>query len=234
MYKFLCFFLFLPLFGCSLKSEYSFSNTGDFHVFEAKNGFSIDFYSGPTTAREIQSQKKWVVLNGSYFWLTKSWTPYPAGLWIKNGWTFFPLDTTDPNLSFVVSLSGSVLEIRKNSESKDQIPACQENTSGCFAFQAWPLVLSGNLLQDFWESWHAYGKYERTLIGRTQSGRIFFFVFSEKTSLTDAAQDILKNNIFQKDPLTLLNLDGWPSTSYRDDINEFHPDEKLPIFIHIP
>lgn len=86
--------------------------------------------------------------------------------------------------------------------------ACLKNPSGCFAFQSGPLVLSGNILQDFGESWHAYGKHERTLIGKTDSGRIFFFIFPQKITLTDVARDILLEPLFQKDPLTLLNLDG--------------------------
>ncbi len=222
--------------GCSFDSTQKPIQSDDFHIFEAKDGFRIDFYSGRTTARQIQSQNGWVVLNGSYFWLLKSGVIYPAGLWIENKATLFPLDISDPNLGYVVSYTSykNTLEIRKNSESKDQIDSCIFTSSECFAFQAWPLVLSGNILQDFWESWHAYGKYERTLIWKTKSGKIFFFVFPKKISLTDVAQDILWNVLFQKDPLTLLNLDGWPSTSYMDARSYVHPDEKLPIFISIP
>lgn len=236
MYRsFFLFFLSFVFLGCSFFWSQKPIESDDFRIFEAKDGFTINFYTGRTTAQKVQSLKGWVVLNGSYFWLLKSGAPYPAGLWIENETILFPLDISDPNLGYVVSYTPhkNTLEIRKNSESKNQIDSCIRNSSECFAFQAWPLVLSGNILQDFWESWHAYGKYERTLIGRTKSGKIYFFIFPKKISLTDVAQDILWNDLFQKDLLTLLNLDGWPSTSYMDTSGDFHSDEKLPIFITI-
>lgn len=39
----------------------------DFLIFEAPHGFSIEFFSGRTTASEIYAQSGGVVVNGSYF-----------------------------------------------------------------------------------------------------------------------------------------------------------------------
>lgn len=223
MFKFLfCISLFF-LISCSFLQKNSQENQKDFSLFEVKNGFSLDFYKDRTTAKILQEKNGWVVLNGSYFWLTSSWIPYPAGLWLKNGIILRNLETTDPNLSFVVSYtsSGKNLKIRKNNESQEQIRSCKADKNECFAFQSWPLVLSGNLLQDFGSSWHASETHERTLLWVTKSGKIFFFIFPEKVTLTHVATEISKEALFIDDPLTLINLDGWPSTSYSDEKNLF-------------
>jgi hypothetical protein len=80
--------------------------------------------------------------------------------------------------------------------------------SGDNAFQAGPLVLSDNILQDFGQSWHAREPHERTLIGRTISGKVYFFLSRKQISLTRAGEIISNNPIFQSDPITVLNLDG--------------------------
>jgi hypothetical protein len=69
----------------------------------------------------------------------------------------YPIQNDDPNLSYVVTYKeyGNFLEIEKNANSQNQVSSCLQNPAGCIGFQAGPLVLSGNILQDFGDSWHA-------------------------------------------------------------------------------
>lgn len=80
--------------------------------------------------------------------------------------------------------------------------------SGDDAFQAGPIVLSGGIIQDFSNSWHARESRERTLIGKTESGKVYFFVSRKKISLTRVGEILASDPIFQSDPITILNLDG--------------------------
>ena len=88
--------------------------------------------------------------------------------------------------------------------------------SGDDAFQAGPLVLSGNILQDFGQSWHARESHERTLIGKTKTGKVYFFISRQQLSLSQIGEQIARDPRFQQDPITVLNLDGGPSTAYFD------------------
>ena len=202
------------------------------YVIEASDGFDILYDSGATKmVREYFSSGS-IIINGSYFWKTSSAGIVPAWLWIENWIEKYPLRTDDPNLSHVVIVSGSTLEIPWNQEAKISLASCLLSYS-CDAFQAGPLVLSGNTLESFSDSWHTSGVYPRTLIGMTRSGKTYFFIFTTPISLHDVWEKIIQDDRFTRDPLTLLNLDGWPSTAYFDGEQWFRANEKLPIIIRI-
>jgi uncharacterized protein YigE (DUF2233 family) len=204
-------------------------------TIESPHGFEVFFDSGAThTARDIYTPGS-TVINWSYFWVTDSWLYYPAGLWSKNGqaivmpsiWKQLTPVYDDPNITHFVGISWSELKIFANSEFR------RNSGPYDFSFQAGPLVLSGNILQDFGKSWHANGQHERTLIGKTQSGKVYFFVSRKQLSLIEIGEQIRLDPRFWQDPITVLNLDGWPSTAYYDGIHGFREDKKLPIFTRI-
>lgn len=211
-----------------------------FHTFEAKNGFEIFF--DPNAEKELkQYYKSWtVVINGSYFWMTDSWAYYPAGIWnIKwNDYFKDQIDREDPNLSHIalydhagwtvlfLSNEGELPECAKRNEKSGSLQELE-----CSTFQAWPLVLSWWSIPDFSKSWHANESHERTLMGTTEEGKIYFFVFTEKVTLKEAWESI--QHSFQNEWITLLNLDGGPSTAYFDGRNGFWESKKLPIILVI-
>lgn len=232
---FFCVILFLS--ACSLDSQpIAITPLWDELItIAAPHGFEVFFDSRAThTARELYTSGS-TMINGSYFGQTDSGVYYPAGLWIEKWKQSYSLEQSDPNLSHVVLYRpyGDSLTIVANSETSEQIPMCIQNPAGCTAFQAGPLVLSGGILQDFWDSWHARESHERTLIGKTQSGKVYFFVSPQKISLTQAGKEIWSDPRFQNDPITLLNLDGWPSTAYFNGTHGFRENKKLPIFFRI-
>lgn len=232
-------FTLLSLWGCNWESskEHHIETLSWMQMIEAKNGFEVLYDS--RASREIHEYytENTIVINGSYFWKTQSGVYYPAWYWESPSHTCCVMDIwwdtristvpnfSDANLSHLVWVNWKNIKIFPREEFKENAWPYD------FAFQAWPLVLSGNIVQDFWNSWHAHEKHERTLIGKTRQGKIYFFIFPEKVSLNEVGEKI--RITFENDPITLLNLDGWPSTAYFDGTRWFREDARLPIIIRI-
>lgn len=209
----------------------------NFFVFEAPHGF-IPWYDPNASMNIAHRYSSWcqLVVNGSYFGWTRAGEYYPAWAWIINGqymtpppiWKlsirspFVPV-YDDPNITHFVGFSGSQMQIFANRDFQKN-PRLYD-----FAFQAWPLVLSGGVIEDFWRSWHAREKHERTLLGKTQSGKIFFFVSTLPRTLDEVGSLIFDDERFSHDPITVLNLDGGPSTAFFDGKIWFHSNKRLPI-----
>ncbi len=235
MIKYFCLFCIALLSSCENSLWDSASRSMDFYVFEAKNGFEVLYDSGATRSIWEYYKTGTVVFNGSYFWLTNSWVYYPAGYWeidkkigiIPSIWKQFMPLYDDPNITHFVWVFGSEVRIFENIKFKENAGPYD------IAFQAWPLVLSGGFLQNFWNSWHANEPHERTLLGKTQSGKIYFFSFIKPITLNEVWNRVIKDSRFMYDPITLLNLDGWPSTVYFDGKSWFRYDKKLPIIFRI-
>lgn len=233
---FFFFFSNIALLSCSsqiMPTDITTTVKNDFFVFDASNGFETFYDSGATKSISEYYKSGSLVFNGSYFGWTHPWEYYPAGYWeidkqmIHLSWNWrksLPV-YDDPNITHFVWLSGSEIHIFENSKFNEN--AGQYD----FAFQAWPLVLSENMLQNFGESWHANGKHERTLLGRTKSGKVFIFISTLPVSLSEIWRKIRADNRFMYDPITVINLDGWPSTAFFDGKNGFNSNKKLPIII---
>ncbi|GAB0175052.1 MAG: hypothetical protein HHAS10_09310 [Candidatus Altimarinota bacterium] len=230
--------VFIPflLLLASCSGGYPIEDKEDFLTFEAKNGFEMLFDSGAKKALHEYYESGTVVINGSYFGQTTSSGYYPAGVWSILGDDFHDddIDLLDPNLSHIVLYDhegGWVLFL----DRETPLPECAKRSSGatilCSIFQAGPLVLSGGILESFGDSWHANGPHERTLIGITEEGKIYFFLFTEKVTLTEAGEKIREK--FPNENMTLLNLDGGPSTAYFDGREGFGQNKKLPIVFRI-
>jgi hypothetical protein len=88
--------------------------------------------------------------------VTDSGVYYPAGLWevdrqpivIPGVWKQAGPVYDDLNITHFVGISGSTIDIFSNREYYGW-PKIYDHM-----FQAGPLVLSGNILQDFGKSWH--------------------------------------------------------------------------------
>lgn len=236
------FMVMIGIFGLSACSwEYSGNNNLNpptYFFTEAKNGFEVFYDSRATKSIKEYYESGSIVINGSYFGATASGLYYPAWLWedaqhaccslfLDDG---TPISTApnyeDPNLSYIVWVSG------KGEVKMFPRQLFKENAwPYAYSFQAWPLVLSENLPQSSSGSWHADEPHERTLIGKTKSGKIYFFTFIHPFSLSEVWKVVYSS--FRDDPITLLNLDGWPSTAYYDGQYWFNEDAKLPIIIRI-
>lgn len=142
--------------------------------------------------------------------MTNSGVYYPAGLWEEHGqpiiipgvWKQINPVYDDPNITHFVGISGSTIDIIANDDYYGRAGMHK------YMFQAGPLVLSGNIVQDFGQSWHARESHERTLIGKTASGKVYFFLSRKELSLGEIGERIIRDPRFQTDPITVINLDG--------------------------
>lgn len=224
-------FLFF-LNSCGIQEQ---GKTDDsFLTFEAKNGFEILFDSWASKELKEYYQTGTIVINGSYFGQTGS-SYYPAGIW-NIQWQKYHQDTlevTDPNLSHIILYDHEwwwIIFLRRD----ESLPDCAKRGTWeilCSVFQSWPWVLSWGTLEDFGNSWHANEPHERTLIGTTDEWKIYFFLFTKKVTLREAWESVMRK--FQNTPITLINLDGGPSTAYFDGTTGFWEKKKLPILFRI-
>ncbi len=247
MLKYFFFTLIIVLTSCSHPLIKQWSITEDdlsIKTFPVPHGFDV-FYDSWAAKSIKEYYISWsIVLNGSYFGVTDFGAYYPAGLWewenIICCWLYLQNphgtganistvpDYSDPNLSHIVGVSLSWwVNIFPRSELKRNAWPYKN------AFQAWPLVLSGNILQTFWDSWHANWQHERTLLGVTKNWLVYLFVSIDEVSLSEVGQKILELAEFRDDPITVINLDGGPSTAYYDGRNWFRENVKLPIIFRI-
>jgi hypothetical protein len=221
MFKYFGFLIFLMLSSCTILSsspEAPWISEPDFQYFEAPRGFDISYDSGATRSIREYYTSGTVILNGSYFGWTQSRQYYPAWLWIEQGIEKYPLQFDDPNLSHVVAKCADRLFIVDTVTWKNN--PCKNPT---FAFQAGPIIVTGsiNVYQfpveyHIPKSWHTDEKHARTILWYdTDTHQIFFFAFTIPVSLQWAGERILAHPAFHyRENLTLLNLDGWPSTAY--------------------
>ena len=202
-----------------------------FRFFSASD-FDILYDSWATrSVRDLYTTGS-TLINGSYFGVTASGVYFPAWLWMTEGKTFSDLMTDDPNLTHVISQCDRKWSIISNEAWLKSF--CTSWYAR--AFQAGPLVINEwQIAWDFGNSWHASGKYERTLLGLDHAtGQMYFFVFSSGVSLKEASKNILADPLFSaQNSLDVINLDGWPSTAYYDGEKWFRENEKLPIIFRI-
>lgn len=182
-----------------------------------------------TLAEVSEAQKYRVAINGSYFTPTYE----HAGLLYLNQETVVPLARRDEQLSAIVSLLDQSLQIT---------PALEFNTSTLpsttFAFQTGPQLIAENRLVStaIDNSLNGHGEYQRTLLGFTQSGQTFLAIITTRKTLTEIANKLLSLKLFNNDTISVVNLDGGPSTAlYAPEKPEleFRATKYLPIVIGI-
>ncbi len=170
-----------------------------------------------------------VAINGSYFTPTYK----HAGLLYNNNTTTVPLARLDHQLSAVVLAASTSLQFVPVSEFTTNMLA-----STTLAFQTGPLVIAKNVIaaDSINESLNGNGEYMRTLLGKTENDQAFFVIVSARKTLPDIAAKLLSLKLFANDTISVVNLDGGPSTALfvrdRPELN-FREAKYLPIIIGI-
>lgn len=193
----------------------------------------MDFYlQNPVTQTiaEVSADQKYrAAINGSYF--TPEYTH--AGLLYKNDTTTVPLAKLDRQVSAIVSMSSTSMEFIPVSEFKSELLA-----SSTLAFQTGPLVIIKNTIttSSINTSLNGTGTYARTLLGKTESGQTFFVIVTARKNLTEIAAKLLSLKLFANDTISVINLDGGPSTAlYTLEMSSlnFRETKYLPIIIGV-
>lgn len=193
----------------------------------------IDFYIQSqvtqTLAEASNIHKYKAAINGSYFTPTYE----HAGLLYQNNTTTVPLARLDTQLSAVVLLADTSVQIIPMDEFTSEMLA-----STTVAFQTGPLVIFKNTIatSSINNSLNGNGEYTRTLLGRTESNQAFFVIVSTRKTLTEIAEKLLTLKLFANNAISVVNLDGGPSTALfvreRPELN-FRETKYLPIILGI-
>jgi exopolysaccharide biosynthesis protein len=200
-------------------------------------GFSSLYSSWWLTSEEYKEQlsQSWkndcAVINGSYFDYT-SWGSFqPAGtLLLYNGIknidiissTIIP--SQDPNLWVHVhyNTTNNILSF-----SDDKAPI-----RGIWFF-AGPMIIENNVINPKLSEdiSHRNKPYERTFMIQLPDQKTVIWVSTKKTTLSELAEKL--NNIYKDQIISVVNLDGGPSTTLNHNDISFDKNNKLPLWFSI-
>lgn len=187
--------------------------------------------AGKSVEEIARSERFSYAINGSFFSGTRLLAK-PAGWFRLNGRKLGKVsksrqlthvvryDTTDARLHFI-----PVKRFRTNPES-------------IFEFQTGPLVINDGVIQEelIERSPNGKGRYTRTMLAKTASGRIYFITFRHPITLTEAADALLETPVFKKSKPDIINLDGGASVSFFSKEYpqyNFNTEDTLPIIIGV-
>ncbi|MDM8560034.1 phosphodiester glycosidase family protein [Candidatus Parabeggiatoa sp. HSG14] len=113
-----------------------------------------------------------------------------------------------------------------------------EKSQQTIEFQTGPLILYKNkvTMRYINSSINGNGKYSRSLIGFTSDGKKYFIVTKVPFSLSELANILLKNSVFQGKELSVMNLDGGPSVALYVKDNptlSINVNGKLPLLLAV-
>lgn len=168
---------------------------------------------GVPTLREhvAESPEAIVAVNGSYHDGNYA-RPVFEGLLEADGVTLGTLRADDRQLTHVMSIDpeGRITTILSSSEAPAARPVASR-----YRVQSGPLILNDGALSaaTIAGSVNGVDAYKRTAIGRTRAGETVIVVAKTPRTLADLGRLVLRIEGFADRGLTLLNLDGGPSTA---------------------
>ncbi len=209
---------------------YSNKEDGIYAVF-IDNPYKLSFYSQAesevfTDVETIAGlQNSDFVINAGYF--LESFAH--AGLLKINGEIITNLAENDYQLTHL-------LDFTNNVQILSQEQYLENETSILDSFQTGPLLISQNEIQTdlIQNSANGNGRYRRSIIGVTNSGKLFFVATKKSYSLEELGEEILKFDELKNETFDVLNLDGGSSVAFYSEENEdfrFSETSKLPYLI---
>lgn len=164
------------------------------------------------------------VINAGYFLEDKS----HAGLLLLNSEIKVRLAQLEQQLSHVVTFDNSSI---KFIAKEDFIGEGIQN-----AFQVGPLFIDRNRIREdlINNSINGRGRYLRSILGITESGKSFFIAFTRPRSLDEVYKYIIEIKDLKNEIISAINLDGGSSVaifSLEDETFAFGSQKKLPFFL---
>lgn len=246
----LALFLFIGIFGIYSFQNYSNQSTSqetpqilseetkispEIKIYDKQNGiFTIIFpdqslslvsNSSELSVQDFATNNRLdYLINAGFFLEDKS----HAGLLIQNGEKKVSLATLDKQLSHVVVLNDNAI---KFAPKEDFIYEGIQN-----AFQVGPLFIDRNNIREdlINNSVNGRGRYLRSILGITESGKSFFMAFTRPRSLNEVYEYILELKDLKNEIVSAVNLDGGSSVaifSLTDETFTFGSQKRLPFFL---
>ncbi len=215
--------LLLVIFNCNNKKSFTWLNltnlyspTSQTDIYILPINFSrhkITIFYDPKTnisfAENCQKHDFTYAINGSYFKKDRT----HAGLLIVNGIKKSDLALNDKQLTHVVIIDNNLKTI-KFINKKDFAKTNLSFKKGIIVFQTGPLIIDRNKIQYKYinESLNGNYPYKRSALGFTDDGEIILVATNKPITLEELAKYLLKQPMFSGKKLSLINLDGGPST----------------------
>jgi exopolysaccharide biosynthesis protein len=170
----------------------------------------------PTLRKRLASAPGAVLLvNGGYHDGDYA-RPRVEGLLRIGNRTFGALKPADLQLTHVLSIdsNGSIAEIEPASTTSLAARAADQDQ-----IQSGPLILDAGsvAINAITRSVNGADPYKRTAIGRTRAGDTIIVVARTPHALTELARIVAGTNRYAERGLTLVNLDGGPSTGIHSE-----------------
>ncbi len=215
------------------KFKYFTDSNEDIYLVEFEGYIDLIYNKNVTkTAREISETEQFIIsTNGGFFRENKA----HAGLLIQYGVLMANIAPNDNQVTGVVILN-------KNSISFKNIKEINVNNylhnKDNIVFQTGPIIVSDNNVNTtaIKKSVNGTGRYLRTLLGYTQSGKKFFAITTKNYDLETLAEEILKMQNLQGEIVNVINLDGGTSTYiYSNENKDFNIGtfKTLPIILGV-
>jgi len=217
------------------KYKYYYNNKQDINLVMFNGDIDLVYNSKvANTFEDISKQNNFdLAINGGYFSDTRTY----AGLLILNGVVKTKLSTSDSQLNAIVLLNRNSGEI-KFFNVKDFNVSNYLSKSEYIIFQTGPIIIKNNLINntDINNSVNGLGKYYRSVIGITKSGKKFIAISTDLYLLNDLAVQLLKMDPLKNESIDVINLDGGSSTaiySFENRDFTFGSFKVLPIVLGI-
>lgn len=171
--------------------------------------------TGSTVEAIFEQQKPYAVINGSYFRRDSGWSFYPAGAFAMSGKTIAKSSfCSDPNICALFNVD--TMDIKPIVYSGEYRGS--RRSAGPMLMESW--VINVQLKKNFS---HRSRKTQRTVLITPWP----YFVYTQRNYTLYEFTKILKR-LFPSS--TIVNLDGWSSTSFYSNSFQFNTKKLLPEF----
>ncbi|MEI7579711.1 MAG: phosphodiester glycosidase family protein [bacterium] len=218
------------------QSDIQYYQHGNIYLAIFSQAFELDFTAENTQPLDLQAKSKdfQLAINANYFQGSYE-KAQPAGFLQINGENI-QTPAPDQQLTHVVIYNQETqqMEFMEYQQFKPE----NYPEKKYILFQSGPLVIANNeIASQFIEaSINGEGSYLRTLIGFTDDGRTLILITTQRYKLADLAAKILTFPELHNLRISLINLDGGPSTAmYSRNFPGFNFNENqgLPLIIGV-
>ena len=200
-------------------------------------GFTPFFSASGVNATEYHEQllQEWknncTLINGTYFGTTSGWFQPAGDITLSQG-----LDKQETIISTIdPSLDQNLKTLVQYSSVNNTVLFDQEgNIIRGIQFYAGPMIMTNNEINSQLSSdiSHRSDNYPRTFLVQRSNHKTIIGITTTKLSLIALGQKL--KELFPSEHISVINLDGWPSTTlYNNDVSFNITDEKLPLWFSI-
>lgn len=220
-----CFMTAILLSGCWVDESLPVIEHENLRLLKPSS-ISMIFEPEGTKATTLFEQEKKSIINGGYFGYSGSlFVPAGDAWFLDHQLDTFIDQTQDPNLSVRVIYFPEYNKVALEQDAPFQA------IDGAYVFFAWPMLIQDGQINESIrdEISHRTGKYLRTFLIQSEDKSPILGVTTKKMTLQELSESLQKRPEFSW-AYSVVNLDGWPSTSIISKNFSHNTKKKLPWF----